>query len=289
MNSPNPPHHSTDEKLAAWLTQDLGEPSPDFLPIARAIHHLPTPEPVLMPTTALIERLRAEFPQPMRLSPFLRLMEWRPLLILRSQIRVIGREIWLASAFVLMLGALVTALMQSPENPVTLPLSILAPMVAIVGIGLLYDHDTEKRMELESVTATPMPLLLLARITLVYAFDLSMALLGTLGLVLLRQDIPLGEVISAWLLPMTFLSALAFFLSVTARNTAFSVTLSLTLWALHILFRTQPDFDALWQHIALQNILDTSHFLGWIVASVGLIAVALWMSARPERRFQPVL
>lgn len=267
-----------DQQLLEWLQEDIGaEEADDFLPLARQLRHLPAPLPML-DSAALARQMMP--PRRTRWQALTEWAEWPPLLLLRSQIRIVQREIWLASALILVLGGLVTVLWELDGNSQQLPLSVIAPMVAAVGVALLYDREESDPTELEAAWPIPPALLLLARLTLLYGFDLGISLLCTIGLILTHSDLSLWPLLQTWLLPMTFLSSLAFFLSIYSRNIVFSITLCLVLWSLHLLF-TNHSTHSLWAYILSMPGMMHPSLLG---ACAALLAASLWLIANPEQR-----
>ena len=66
---------------------------------------------------------------------------WWPLRLLQGQVRVVQREVLLASALILVLGALVTLSTRAPSQSLgTLPIVLLAPLAAAAGTALI-DND----------------------------------------------------------------------------------------------------------------------------------------------------
>ena len=107
---------------------------------------------------------------------------------------------------------------------------IVAPLVAACGVAFLYGLDADPALELQLATPVSPRLILLARLALLFGFNLAITLVCSVGLALARAQISLLPLIAAWLAPMTFLSALAFLLSVLFFNSLASVLISLLLW-----------------------------------------------------------
>jgi hypothetical protein len=262
----------TDEtRLRQMLLEDADseELAEAVFPLVQQINALSMPEPQKHPTASLISQLRAELPT--RTSWHERLLEWYPLLILRSQVRVVSGEIWLASLVVMACGTLVTIAAYEPGSGTWF--ALLAPTISAIGVALLYDSGYERYMELEDASTLGVSLLLLARLTLVYSFNLLLGLLGSLALALIRTELSLLPLVLSWLLPMTLLSALAFFLSIATRSALFSALTSLIAWA--AFNRTSVD-SALWSASSLGG-------LTLLIAAV-LVAAGLWFAGQSERR-----
>lgn len=201
-------------QLSAWLNQ-----VPAVLPQAEHQHRL-------------LKQLEAQLP-PLQ-TRWHRLRHSYALQLLLSQRRIIQREIWWASAFLLVLGVLISL----AQDASSVAFVIIAPMVAAGGVALLYDDETAFMLELEESTRASARQLLLARLTLLFSFDLALALLGSLILAIFRADLSLIGLIATWLAPMSFLTGLAFFLSIVLLDTLAASLFSLSLWVFHHLLRS---------------------------------------------------
>ena len=136
-------------------------------------------------------------------------------LLLRSQTRLVHPATWLASGLVIALGGLVTLLLYQPtQSGAELPLVIVAPLVAACGVAFLYGLEADPALELLLATPIPPRLILMARLALLFSFNLTITLACSVLLTLTQAQVSLIPLIAAWLAPMTFLSALAFLLSV---------------------------------------------------------------------------
>lgn len=161
---------------------------------------------------------------------------WHPWHILISQATIVRQAIWLASALVLVLGLVITLL--TPTTSVLL-FTTLAPMVAAAGVAALYSEETEAMLEVEAATAVSGLTLLLARLVLVFGYNLCLGLLGSLLLALTKSTL-LMPLIMSWLAPMTLLCGLAFFLSVLTAEPFLAGSWSLLLWLVFLLATHVP-------------------------------------------------
>lgn len=252
-----------EHKLRQMLLEDLGAEAEDFLPLVQSLRALPLPEP-----------RQAILTTPARY----------PLQFLCAQIRLMGYEIGLASALVLLLGVLITLGNGQSTSVQALPFSVLAPIVAAVGVALLYDGEQETAFEIEAASQTRLSTLILARMTLIFAFDLGLSLLGSLILAALNSHLTLQDLILAWLVPMTFLSGLAFFLTIYTRNAWFGMSVSLSLWVLHVIFRAQTSPDLLGQILAFQGFSDPATRPILLGMAVLLVIIGVMLASQPERR-----
>jgi hypothetical protein len=239
------------------------------------------PQPVSKPDhkAQLLRLLSAELPEPK--SRLDRFAEWYPLALMHSQLRVIQREIWLASALVLLLGVVVTLLAPKPDSAT---FTVLAPLVAAVGVAMLYDHDSRMMLEIEETTRASARLLLLARLTLVYGFNLVLALIGSIVLAIFDADISLIPLIASWLAPMTFLSGLGFFLSIVLNDTLAASMFSLLLWVIHTITDADSNGNFILYLLTFPGLSDPSNRPFLMFTAALLILVALWIVGIKERQ-----
>lgn len=209
------------------------------------------------------------------------ILEWYPMALLLSQTRVIQRELWLASATVLLIGMIVTLTTPDPD---LLSFSVIAPIVAAASVAMLYDDDVRAMLEIEETTRASARLLLLARMTLVFGFNLILALIGSVILALFDSETLLIPLIMSWLAPMTFLAGFAFFLSIIAQDTLFAAGASLVLWIGHLIL-SQDNLTNFWlQLLTMPGLSDPANRPNLLIGGVLLTVVALWMVGIIDRR-----
>ncbi len=200
-------------------------------------------------------------------------------LILRAQVQLVHPATWAASALVIALGALVTLILYRPaQSGAELPLVIIAPLVAACGVAFLYGLETDPALELQLATPVAPRVILLGRLALLFGFNLLITLVCSVGLALTQTGISLAPLIAAWLAPMTFLSALAFLLSVIFFDSLASVLISLLLWvgaAARHFVSLEPFF--------LPDMLQISYQPIMLMAAAPLVLLALWLAEREER------
>jgi hypothetical protein len=131
--------------------------------------------------------------------------------LLLGQIPLVRGAIWTASAVTMIAGCLVAVLLSNAVKA-GMVLAMVAPLVVAVGVAFVYGPDNDPGLELSLATPTPPQLVLAARLTLVYGFDLVLAMLAALVLAA-QGGTDLVPLISLWLGPMLFLSALTLVLS----------------------------------------------------------------------------
>lgn len=184
---------------------------------------VPAPSPAVL--GGALARIEQEEDGP---SPFASRLSlaWQLLL---GQLPLVRREIWLASALTVGLGCFVALLITVPSAAGE-PLAVLAPVIAAVGVSLVYGPDNDASLEVALSTPTPPRLVLLARLVLVYGYDLALALAASGFVALLRAEVGLWPLIELWIGPMFFLSSLALLLSLFLGPTP-AIVAAVTLWA----------------------------------------------------------
>lgn len=261
-----------DESLIEKLKADLGDEAEAvaLLPLVRQLAR-PVEAPAAGSHQALLELLTRELPRRQR--------RWQMhTALLYSQMRVIQRELWLASFMLMVLGV---ALTITQANSVVF--AMIAPFIAAGGVAFLYNETDAAVEELEKSLPTSTTLLLLTRLMLLFAFDLALAFVGSLVLAIVLPDVSLLPLIEAWFAPMTFLTSLAFCLSIVLLDTFAALMFSLTLWGLHWLLRTRADGNV-WLWVASLpglNAPETRPLL--LLAAAGLLVIALLYRAEREK------
>jgi hypothetical protein len=141
--------------------------------------------------------------------------------------------VWAASLLVMGFGVAL-ALAQGTGVPGAV-LAMVAPFVAAAGIAAVCGPDRDPGWELTSATVTSPRIVLVARVTLVFGYDLGLALVASLVLAGAGVDPPgLMSLAGAWFGPMALLSSLCLLLSVAVGTTT-AVTVALALWVTRLL------------------------------------------------------
>ena len=271
---------SKDEELRAKLIEDTGslEEAERLMPVVRRLQSWSAPKPGPTATVKLIARLEAELPARNPQLLFTDYFSHWSLLLLRAQLRVVRGEIWLASALVMALGLLVTLAMVSTTGGGLLVL--VAPLVAAVGVAFIYGPDVDPALEIELATPVPPRLVLLARLALVLGFNLVMGLAVSVILSLVSAEVAFWPLVSTWLAPMSFLSMLAFLLTVFTTNSFTSAMVSLLLWAFQSMRQIHGFDEAVW--FIPDFMAASARPWLWALALL-LAALALWLGGREER------
>jgi hypothetical protein len=263
-----------DDQLRARLIEDTGsrEEADRLLPAARRLSAWIAPSPAAAETDRLVQALTAELPARRTTSSWAAVW-W----LLRAQMRVVQQEIWLASALVMALGLWVSLINQRDVVLEEAPFVLLAPLVAALGIAFLYGPAAEPALEIELATPISPRLVVLVRLLLVFAFDLMLALLGSVALIAAQSAWSLWPLVLMWLAPMTFLTTLAFLLTMIFSEPLIGAAICLTLWGAQVLRMLGP-FDVLPNLLALEA-------QPWLWLSALLcVGVAVWLAGSEERR-----
>jgi hypothetical protein len=153
------------------------------------------------------------------------------LAVLIGQLPVLRRGIWAASALMFGLGSAVCLSRHSEPGVV---LSLLAPLVAALGVCAIYGPQADPGVELAAATPTSPRLVLLARLTLVAGYDLGLALAASAAAAGLGVAPAFWPLVSAWLGPLALLSALSLLVAVWQGPTAGAVA-AFTVWGIRVL------------------------------------------------------
>jgi hypothetical protein len=267
-------------RLKAMLREDTGEEDNEvYLPTLLQLSEWQAPKISQKSTESLIDKLAAELPK----ETVKHTSWWNSwgILLIRSQFRVVQREIWIASTFVMLLGMIVTLAMIGANNSVsTLPFVLVAPLVTAVGIAFIYGDESEPALEIVMATKASQRLLVLARLVIVFGFDLTLALLCSVVIVLAGGGLALLPMITSWLVPMLFLSGLAFFLSVLWFDSLIGVFVSLVLWVVvsanHLIKLNNTNW-------ILPTLLDSGAYQWLWLPALLFVAGGLWLTGNEER------
>lgn len=124
----------------------------------------------------------------------------------------------LASVLVFALGVVVTNATDQPWVP------FLAPVVAIVGVSFVYGAGADPAWEIMRTMALPQRMVLLVRVTAVFATNMVIALVASLF-----TDMA-GAIVVLWLLPMVGLSMIALAFATWTQSPMFGAASGLLIW-----------------------------------------------------------
>jgi hypothetical protein len=262
--------------MRSRLQEDLNTDDPLDAEVQMLIALRQAEEPVLSPgqITEIQGRLRQAIKKERK---GFSLETWLPYLLLQAQARLVYRGFWLASALMYLLGFLVSIAAYTPDRG-AVTLVLCAPLIAAAGMALLYQTESAQAMEIERAMPVSLPVIILARMTLVFAYDLALALLASLGVWLVYPSLALGSLLSAWFGPMVVLSALAFLVSVLGRNPNGGIIVSMTLWFFYtaLRFTQSGGLRVSDLHISIPPAF-------WLCAAIGLVAAGLWWLNHDQR------
>lgn len=157
--------------------------------------------------------------------------QWIALQLLRAQLGLVAARVWWASALVMAVGFAIAA--AGTDRSAGVVVSLVAPVVAAVGVAALYGPEVDPSLELALSTATSPRSVLLARLTLVFGYDVLLALAGSVLLTGFGAGDGLWWLIAQWLGPMALLSALSLAMSVWIGPSV-AMSTALGLWGLRV-------------------------------------------------------
>jgi len=282
---PNPKFQKAD--LREKLVEDTGstEAADELLSTTRRLQDWRAPQPSAQDTAKLLATLRPAMPRrPSAIRHWLSAMHnvW-PVLLLRSQFRVVRSEIWTASGVVMLLGTLVTLALRQPLADGTLPFVLLAPLVAAVGVAFIYGPGVDPALEIELALPVSPRVVLLTRLVLVFGFDLALGGLGSAVLAVFRADLSLWPLVQAWLAPMAFLSALALFLTTLNFDPLVGVVVSMIVWGYQTLRVISAATPAIPLFRLLPDLLAADMRLWLAALALALVVATFWLTGREER------
>ncbi|MEU0564748.1 hypothetical protein ABZ297_05010 [Nonomuraea sp. NPDC005983] len=198
---------------------------------------------------------------------------WQLLVV---EARLLNPRVWAAS-FVVMAVCVGFSLVRGVVLEAVLSLG--APLVAGVGVAGLYGPERDRAFEVVAVTPTSPRVLLLARVTLVFGYDLALALLTSAVLAVAGGPATgVATLVAAWLGPMALLAGLSLLLSV-CWHPGGATGVALAVWSVLALSHTDlpipPEVQLIWSSGPL-----TLGLAGLLTAA----AIALAGRVEPMRR-----
>lgn len=267
-------NHRDPDKLRAFLTEDAPDEAPQLQPIIGKLREWQAPRGDSARkahlTAILVQEHRAA-----HAKHRFDLREWWPVLLILSQLRVVETQIWTASALVMALGGLVTLALDRTASREGLPFALFAPLIAAAGIAFLYEPENQSVMEIERGTPASMRLIWLARLTLVFVFNVVIGIAASIALSLVHPAISAWSLVMMWLAPMALLSALAFLISIYRGEPLGGVFVSLLLWVLQVIKYLIPAGISWIDRVP--NLLAVEARLWTFAAALLLLALGLWM------------
>jgi hypothetical protein len=204
----------------------------------------------------------------------------RTWLLLHSQLPLVRREIWPASAAVMALGFIVVVL-GIKVNMVEL----VAPLVATAGLAIIYGPAHDIAHELARSSPTSPRQILLARLALVFSYNFVLALVASLLALPFLPGLVFDGLVMGWLGPMAFLSSAALVLSLLIGSDN-AVSITYLAWLVKVFGEAgQADTAQHWFQPMLNVYAGfwANSVILLLLAAV-LMILALWLAGRPESR-----
>lgn len=193
--------------------------------------------------------------------------------VLVGQVPLVRRRIWVASVVMLALGAAI-AVTRREQGGVALALA--APLVAALGVVLIYGPEVDPGVELAAAAITPIRLILIARLVLVAGFDLVLTVAASGLVAAVGGTYGLWVLVSGWLGPFALLCSLSLLLAVW-WGPGVSALGALAVWSLDVLARAgDTGLLSAWQAAALAHLWTTS--AGVLALAGTLFAAAVFLA-----------
>jgi putative zinc finger protein len=194
--------------------------------------------------------------------------------LLRAELRLVRPSVWLASMLVMACAVAAVAVDGHGAGATVLPL------VAIAGVAGVYGPQRDPAFEALAITATSPRLVLLARVTLIFGYDLALAVAASAVLRLAAPQVGLVDLVVAWLGPMVLLSALSLVLAMWIGPNV-SMAVATALWLLRVGTVSVPELSDGWLAARMQDVWATSP--GSVAVTLTLLAAAVALSRRRGR------
>jgi len=198
--------------------------------------------------------------------------------LLRAELRLVRPSVWVAS--MLVMACAVAAAAVAGHGAGATALSLVAPLVAVAGVAGVYGPQRDPAFEALAITPTSPRLVLLARVTLVFGYDLALAVAASAVVQLVASEVGLAELVVAWLGPMTLLSALSLVLAMWIGPNV-SLGVAAALWALRLATLGVPELSDGWLAARMREVWVTSP--GTVAVTLALLVAAVALSRRPGR------
>lgn len=158
--------------------------------------------------------------------------------LLKVQLLLVRSEIWTASVLVIVIGFIAALLLELNGL-----MYVLAPLVASAGVSMIYGQENDPAYELTNSTPVSQAQILLARLVLVFGYNLVLVTAAYLGLLQILPEQAMSALLLNWLAPMAFLSSLSLLLSLVFGS-ANAISAAYLLWVSKFIIMI-PDFKQL--------------------------------------------
>lgn len=195
--------------------------------------------------------------------------------LLRAQFLLIQNELWIGSAMLMLMFTTMALLINQVEI-----MYVFVPMLAAGSVSLIYGREHDTALELTLATPTSAWKILLARLTLVSAYNFLLMFCAGFILLLIAPPQLIVEAVLGWAAPILFLSALALLLSLwVGSSNAIFISYSLWLAQYASLLTFHQWFTSLLPWLNEYKRFWQNPTLLFQIAFV-LIVVALWSASR---------
>lgn len=155
-------------------------------------------------------------------------------LVLKRQVRVIHKSIWIASTLVALFGLCLTLFVSKLApghlyNAASI-LSLFTTVVAASGVAYIYGSDNDAGFEITLATPTSIRIVMLCRMLLVIGFNFVLSAIAS-AILAISHGGGIWEVMQLWLGPMLFLSSISLTLTFLIGS-AFAVAITFLIEAL---------------------------------------------------------
>ena len=245
------------------MSSDHDSLSDEELAVVRILESVEVPSPTAADTAALVVRLEGGLvPRPTKRAPLL-----TQLAVGRAQLRIFPIGFWFVSALVLVIGAGLIALGLDPSR--SLIFYLVGPLLAYVGMESAFPAAGARVLELELATPIGPRQLAMARLVVMFGYEIAVGTVLTLAL-WAADGGALLSLLMTWLMPLSLASGLTLVLS--ARLPVHrAATIVYAIWTVVVLagWRIRgPDVSV---GVPLEIALATA----------GLILVASWLVLFP--------
>ncbi len=205
--------------------------------------------------------------------------------LFRSQVPIIPRSVWLASALVCVLGLILTFVMVLHASTVNIRHAAGSVLVLFIivagssGCAFIYGSSIDPGFEWTIATPTSMRLIMLCRMGSVLLYNLLLGMLAS-AVFTAATGGSLWEMVQLWLGPLIFLSSLCLALSLFL-STAFALTCTMVLGMLQV-FPTAIMERLIGRFAVPLLSLDPRSPVLWIGALVLLVCVVCFLPRQPS-------
>lgn len=133
-------------------------------------------------------------------------------LVFKGQIAVLHKSIWSASALIMGLACILLLSRTTSTSTASILLTLFTSVIGTSGTAFIYGPQSDTGYELLLSTPTSPRLVMFSRMALVLGYDIALALLVSIVLVVARGE-HLAQLVQLWLGPLLLLSSLSLLIS----------------------------------------------------------------------------